>query len=641
MIRIHTPDKYKSFLNFPPVVTLLILSMLVFIFLIFRNMGLYPAVFEDEYHYTKFSRLLPFSEAHYPNYIYFFLYRLTSYCGHGFLECARIMNALFFVAAMPFIYSISRRVAGQGISIFVSFLAVMGPVNSYTAYFMPESLYFLCFWIFAWYLLRPDIDTLLKLSNWLILGVILGFISLVKPHAIFLFPAIILYIIYIFLKQKIFWAGKCALSVILLIASALTIKYAVSYAIAGASGLTLLGPGYGLIIEYGSARDYSHLLILSLFSLRGHLMVISILYGLPLTLMLLTAVQGSKSAIADDSAESSLEKICAFSLFLLITLLCVTALFTAAIAYSDSIESPSRLHVRYYSFMLPFLYIIAAGFFKMKDIKFDHRLRYVFGALIVLLAFYGLITNLAPYLQSFIDCPEIFWSNTALWVMLLLPLLLLWIVAGHIGVRLYLLFSLPVTIFASSFNVAAMQRDRLVRNIGDEAGVFAAEFLPKEDLGKMIIAGSSFEQINRARYQAGNPDVTLGFIKKGEPVNPDELPKDREWLLLIDDQILPGKYYQIQRRVFTLASLKQEKIVDFKKNWWPGIISRASGLSYPENWGTCSDGDAVTLKFTTPLPGRFKVRLVAAAFGPNVGKDFIARSDAREIKFVLDRKSVV
>jgi phosphoglycerol transferase len=233
---------------------------------------------------------------------------------------------------------------------------------------------------------------------------------------------------------------------------------------------------------------------------------------------------------------------------------------------------------------------------------------------------------------------EIFWSNTALWViggLLLLPLLL-WSATGHIGVRLYLLFSLPITIFASSFNVATVQRNQLVRDIGDEAGIFAAEFLPKEDLGKMIVVGSDFVQLSRARYQADNPDVTLGFIKKGDPVNPDTWwPKDWEWLLLIDDQILPEKYYQIQKRGFTLASLKQEKIVDFKKNWWPGIVSRASGLSYPENWGTCSDGDVVTLRFTTPLPGKFKVRLVAAAFGPNVGKDFIARSDAREIKFVL------
>ena len=543
------------------------------------------------------------------------------------------MNALFFVAAMPFIYSISRRVAGQGISIFVAFLAVMGPVNSYTAYFMPESLYFLCFWIFSWYLLRLDIDILSRLSNWLILGIILGVTSLVKPHAIFLFPAIILYIIYIFLKQKTFFAGKCALSVIFLIASALTVKYAVGYAFAGTSGLTLFGTGYGSLMEYGTSRDYSQLLTVSLFSLQGHLMAIAILYGLPLALMLITAAQGIKSSVADDS----LEKICAFSLLLLINLLCVTVLFTAAVAYSYTSETPSRLHVRYYSFMLPLLYIIAAGFFKMKDVKFDHRLRYVFGTIIGVLAFYGLIVNFAPYTQSFIDCPEIYWQNTALWViggLLLLPLLL-WIVAGHIGVRLYLLFSLPITIFVSSFHVAIVQRDKLVRDIGEEAGIFAAEFLPKEDLGKMIIVGSNGPQIYRAKYQADNPYATIKFIKKGYHVNPDELPKDREWLLLIDDQVLPEKYYQIRRGEFTLASLKQEKIVDFKKSWWPGIISWANGLSYPEDWGTCSDGDTVTLKFTTHLPDKFKIRLVAAALGPNAGKYFIAISDAREIKFIL------
>ena len=634
IMKIHIPSKYKSFFNCPPVTMLLTLSILVFIFLVFRNMGLYPGVFGDEYHYTQFSMLMPLSEAHLPNYIYFPLYRLTNYCGSGFLECARIMNALFFVAAMPFIYSISRRVAGQGISIFVAFLAVMGPVNSYTTYFMPESLFFLCFWIFSWYLLRANIDILPKFSSWLILGIILGVTSLIKPHVILLFPAIILYTFYIFLKQKTFLVGKCALSVILLIGSALTVKYAVSYAIAGASGLTLFGTRYGSLIEYGSSRDYWQLLTVSLFSLRGHLMVISILYGLPLALMLVAAGRGIKSTFADDS----LEKICAFSLFLLINLLCVTILFTAAVTDITPTESPSNLHVRYYSFMLPFLYIIVAAFFKMQDVNVDFRRRYVFGVLIGFLAFYGLITNLTPYVRCFVASPEIYWTHTPFLViggLLMLPLLL-WIVAGHIGVRLYLLFSLPIFIFASSINVATVQRGQLVRVIGDEAGIFATEFLPKEDLGKMLIAGyagSSGPQLYRAGYHTGNPNVTIGLIEK--PFNPDVLPKDREWLLLIDDQVLPEKYYQIQRRGFTLVSLKQEKIVDFKKGWWPGIISRASGLSYPESWGTCSDGDAVTLKFTAPLPGKFKVRLVAAALGPNVGKDFIASSDEMEIKFVL------
>jgi len=631
-MKISIPDKYKIFLNYSPVVVLLILSMLVFIFLIFRNMGLYPTVFGDEHLYTKFSRLVPLSEAAYPNYIFFSIYQLTSYCGEGFLECARILNALFFVAAMPFIYSISRLVAGRGISTFVTALAVLGPNNSYTGYFMPESLYFLVFWIFSWYLLRQETPN--KSGIWLIAGFIWGFLALVKPQAIFLFPAVILYIIYVFSREKIFSVGKLALSVILVIASALATKYGISYILAGASGLTLLGTEYGSLVEYGSSRNYLQLLMVSLFSLQGHLMALSILYGLPLALMLTTVGQLAKSTPND-----FLEKICVFSLLLLINLLCVTVLVTAAVAYSSPTELPSRLHIRYYSFMLPFLIITAAGFFKIKTVHLGY-FRYVVGGLIGLFALYGLIMSFAPYLRSSIDCPEIFWSsgnNIKLWVLgglLILPLFL-WLAVGRIGVRLYLLFSLPIVICVSSFNMAMVQRDKLARDVGEEAGIFAAEFLPKEDLGKMVIAGSHPLLLHRARYQTDNPEVTIMFTGIGEHVNPDELPEDRAWLLLIGNQVFPEKYYQIQRRGFSLVSLKQDKVVDFKKSWWPGIISNASGLSYAESWGTCSDGDVVTLNFRTPLPGKFKVRLVAAALGHNVGKDFIAKSGETEIKFVL------
>jgi len=65
------------------------------------------------------------------------------------------------------------------------------------------------------------------------------------------------------------------------------------------------------------------------------------------------------------------------------------------------------------------------------------------------------------------------------------------------------------------------------------------------------------------------------------------------------------------------------RVVNFKEGSWPGVILKAQGLSSPEPWGTWSSGDAVTLAFATPLPKRFTVSLLASAFGPNAGKEFV------------------
>src|ERR1700753_825029 len=126
--------------------TLAVGMIAVFVFLLFRNLGLHPSVFSDEWSYSLSSRLMKLSSASTPLYLYYFVYRLTRHCGAEFLECARILNALFFVAAAPLIYAVARKVARKPIGAFVAMLSLIGAINTYTAYFMPEAMYFFVFW---------------------------------------------------------------------------------------------------------------------------------------------------------------------------------------------------------------------------------------------------------------------------------------------------------------------------------------------------------------------------------------------------------------------------------------------------------------------------------------------------------------
>src|SRR5690606_14161442 len=121
------------------------------------------------------------------------LFKGTSSCGVAFLECARLINALLLVGAMPVIYLVARPYAGRGLSFVVTWLSVLGPFNVYTAYFMPETLYFLGFWVFAWYVLVVGE----RLKPWAFgggSGAILGLMMAVKFHAVFLLAALFAYI---------------------------------------------------------------------------------------------------------------------------------------------------------------------------------------------------------------------------------------------------------------------------------------------------------------------------------------------------------------------------------------------------------------------------------------------------------------
>ena len=76
---------------------------------------------------------------------FFIVYRVTNYCGDGFLDCARILNVLFFVSAAPFIYLIGRQITGKKTALLIAVLSLLGPVNVYTAFFMAEAMYFYAF----------------------------------------------------------------------------------------------------------------------------------------------------------------------------------------------------------------------------------------------------------------------------------------------------------------------------------------------------------------------------------------------------------------------------------------------------------------------------------------------------------------
>ena len=85
----------------------------VLLYLILRNTGAYPVVFADEWLYSKFARLQPLSASQLPSYLYLKLFGLSSSCGEGYLQCARVLNAVLFVAAAPFIYLVAKPLTGS------------------------------------------------------------------------------------------------------------------------------------------------------------------------------------------------------------------------------------------------------------------------------------------------------------------------------------------------------------------------------------------------------------------------------------------------------------------------------------------------------------------------------------------------
>jgi phosphoglycerol transferase len=609
-----------------------VMLFVIFVSLLIRNSGLHPMVMGDEYAYSLWSRLLPLADAHYPDYAYLTIYHLTSTCGNDFLSCARTFNALFFVAAGPFIYLVARRVCTKGVATFITIIALLGPIDTYTAFFMPEALYFLCFWIVTFYILRLDSSS--GGRSWFTSGVLIGFTALVKPHALFLLPAISIYVLYLSRPRGRSWFKSGLKNIFLLVISTAFTKFLGGYLLAGKAGLTLFGLTYGSISDSttSSLKHLIALIPLILENVKGHTLALCLVYGFSLFVTIHIAVSASRSK--DEPKQEG--KLAIFALLIIFSLIFVVGLFTA------SADSVYRLHMRYYDFALPLLLIVTAS---RLSSRVDGSTLKGSGLLVFPIAgasIFALVTHMAPYAPNSVDSPELnaFTSNWTVAVVLgglSLLCLTLWVFKSSWGYRAFIFGFLPLAVVLSFSFVWDGLRPNQELDSFDQAAIFAKAYLPKEELGGLQVVGSSPGGLYRSLFQIDNRDASLEIIQPGSNYDLSKMPSGKEWALIIGDHTWTGgAFFDSPTKEYALVRRSDPEInVDFTKNIWPGVISSAKGLGGAEKWGTASSGPLVTLEFAVALPQNFVVHLSASAFGPNVGKEFIARVGLESLPFTL------
>jgi phosphoglycerol transferase len=606
----------------------------VFVFLLFRNLGLHPSVFSDEWSYSLSSRLMKLSSASTPLYLYYFVYRLTRHCGVEFLECARVLNALFFVAAAPLIYAVARKVASKPLAVLVALLSLIGPINTYTAYFMPEAMYFFVFWILTCF-------TLSDRQRWpgrygAVLGLLLAVLMLIKVNAIFLVPGVAAFIVDRYLRDRSPFRVRSALTALgYMLVTIIIVRLGVGYISAGTAGLHVLGTKYGALADssVGSAR-FSHMTTGILGVLRGHLMALALLFGLPLAAMV-TLVRRR-----DDKSEgdAELQAIAAYSLALLVILLIVVAYFTTSIIGEGPYESLARLHMRYYNFLFPLFLIIVAGQVSIKD---GRRNNYVVGISVALLAafiLYALKSLLPLYSPSIVDSPELYGVTAVRVVFVIVAILAVLSMVGWAwnqrrGAQLFLFVFLPVSVLCSTTVDNSYLRGRLKADVYDRAGVFARDELEKDERAKLIVVGSELASLYRVLFYVDEPEATALAIAPGAPFDRNAIPSDRKWVLVMGDHALPADVVeQISGDGYVLFRLPEksadgqalagERTIDFTHPFRFGLVKRISGLSVAQPFGRWSDSRAVKIDLFEPLPRWFDLCLTASAFGPNVQQPF-------------------
>lgn len=616
--------------------------------LIFRSLGLYPGVMGDEYIHSISSRLLPYNVMSYPEYLYYSIYRSTRICGDGFLECARVLNVIFFVSSAPFIYLVSKKVTDTRTSLLISLLSILGPINSYTAYFMPESLFFLFFWIFTWLILSISIEN--EVWKWLSAGLFFGLTSLVKPHALFLLPSLAVF--FVFQKQSdqntsgILSRKRFKLYAVFF-ASAIAAKFLISFILAGKAGLTFFGFYESQSPTGRHLNDYISISKLFLENIKGHLLGLSLLFSVPVAQILLSSTF-SLQRRSDQGSSINAMNLTLYALSIFVFIIPIAALYTGSIAYAyPETQSNLRLHMRYYNFAFPLLLIVGASQIPWENIRSSLKRRAIIAVPVGTAILYAVITGLKPYTPTFIDSPElhgIIANKTILYILsgLSLLALLLWVYSLQKGARLFLYFLMPLTVAFSGFyiNQDLRQSSLIPREfLAYDVGIMTKQYLQSEELPKLHVVGSEILKLYGASFYLDNSSFEL--IPKDSKYDLLTLPTGKEWVLIFGNHSLStnNDLFQLPMNNATLVHVPNSDTIeiDFNRASWPGILSKVQGLGHANGWGRWSSGNVVTLEFIQPLPDKFSIHFLAYSYGPNIqeDRDYIIHIGDSKVKFRL------
>jgi phosphoglycerol transferase len=616
---------------------------LLLVYLTMRNTGLYPAVFADEWSYSSFARLTPLSESPLPSYLYLAVFGASNACGNAFLDCARGLNAVLFLGALPLIYAVARRVASEPVALLIALLTAISPINVYTTYFMPEASYFFVFWLLTWSTLRyceqPDARRALAL------GVVFGMLSLIKVHALFLLPALLPVMLLGGWRAEGTTGTRlrtAAQGIALMLATAAVLRFGAGYLIAGAQGLSLSGTLYAGQSEYAAAhrKPLAQLLELAWINLRGHGMGLALMFGLPLAALahyaLSPAARRGLAAPASPSTQPT-TPLALYTALTLLVMLAVTVLFTASVSGTGPSENMARLHMRYYNFALPLLAIFAAT--QLSATAGGGRGPRLAAALpCAALLLYGLFGLLPEFTPSYVDSPELRGLTAQPLLLRAVALLGLaalaaWVWRARAGAQVFLFLCLPLLAIGAGRAIdgdVAQSRNPDVWNL---AGLYAHAHLTPAQRAGMTLVGADPAGLYKAKFHIDSNGPTLMPLPPGAVIDLNALKEDG-WLLFVGDYAPPP--YAVMRareQGFTLyeqVAPQQAQRVDFRAASLAPVLTASTGLGDAEGWGRWSGGKLVTLQFAAPLPPHLTLRLTGRAFGPNAGRDVVVRIGAAE-----------
>jgi phosphoglycerol transferase len=515
--------------------TVAVLSAISYWFLTARAVGINVSVLIDEYLYVLDSHYKTLAEAAYPNHLFQLVYRATKQCGPEFYSCARSLNAIFVVAGAVFLYLLAKHISGKKWpGAIVASGAVLGSYGTYTAYFMPEAIFNFPMVVFFWAVLRFR-----KTENifaWAGFGLILGVASLAKPHAFFVIPAVVIFILLMQRSREKFLLPAIG-QVGFFLASFFTTKFLFGFVISGERGLSVLG-------NYASLPQAGGLATEALVKNSG-LNVIGTSWG---QILMITMVFGVALAVAVHGILSVLPKsqVSFFENFSARTLIGLSLLNMMAV--SAIFEAWGNLdiwmHTRYYSYLIPLAGIVILEAYARSNTHSKPLLKRIVVGIFLVVAAVALFTAALPYGTNWIDAPDFKFHIdnlvlSSILIVVSMALAIWWLWDSKTPMLIAVVVSLISSVFSgthiSNFLNASFGTDLTY----DQLGRVLRDYLPQDELDKTVLIGDNQTLIERTLFGALTGEAKM--VRAGEDaISVESLDPSARWLVKVGEANISG-----------------------------------------------------------------------------------------------------
>ena len=492
-----------------------------------------PSIMQDEYIYTSQAKNLPFAEQFYSNYLFSSVMGLTNACGYEFYTCTKTINSFFFMGTVLLTFLIAIRFLTFRWSVFVASVTALSPIAVPVSYFMPETMYFTMMTLTIW--LTLVVSKRESWWLWIVSGLSLGATALVKPHAVFMLPAFVIFA-FVFAYKK---SGSSWLQGIIASASVATgfmvTKFGLGFAFAGTEGLKLFG-GYGSPVGAltgaagaeevavgtdGAVRSGLEVLVtVASTHLLTHASAMLLLAGIPLILSLRVSysVVKTKQPIGDVS-----------SLFVLVALITVSmvgvvALFEAYVTASGDDHS-DRLILRYYEFLIPQFIVMGLLLPRFTDSK--RLFRIIQGSIVVAASMFFTIYYPPTFDKQYADASTLpgmgdsqgFFVFVGIFVSCAV---IFWIVNPERGNLAIGRFIMPAVLILA----LVMSQNKLIEINGtpayfDQAGWGTREYLENVPGDRIMVVGQTRTEVFTVKFWIDEANIKDLLVVEGSVITPE------------------------------------------------------------------------------------------------------------------------